>query len=151
MDNNGAFKNILVAYDGSADSKKAVKAACGMTKKYGAKLTLIHVYSAPLYVYGGPGGLPPVSIDRLEEAAAKHAKDVAANGVAEAEGSGVRPRAEVVESGSTVEAIIDYSLGEKVDLIVIGTRGLTGFRKLLLGSVSSGVVNHAKCPVLVVR
>ena len=50
-----------------------------------------------------------------------------------------------------VEEILGVAEKEKIDLIVIGTRGLGGFRKLLQGSVSSGVMTHAKCNVLVVR
>lgn len=52
---------------------------------------------------------------------------------------------------SIVEAIVNLAENRKVDLIVIGTRGRTGFRRLIMGSVSSGVVNEANCPVLVVR
>jgi len=52
---------------------------------------------------------------------------------------------------STVQGIVEFASNEKVDLIVIGTRGLSGFKRLLIGSVSSGVVAHAHCPVLVVR
>jgi nucleotide-binding universal stress UspA family protein len=48
-------------------------------------------------------------------------------------------------------AIVEYAERENIDLIVIGSRGLTGFRKLLLGSVASGVVTYAHCPVLVVK
>ena len=53
--------------------------------------------------------------------------------------------------GSVVQAITDYAASEKIDLIVMGTRGMGGFKKMLLGSVSSGVVTHAQCAVLVVR
>jgi nucleotide-binding universal stress UspA family protein len=48
-------------------------------------------------------------------------------------------------------AIVEYAERENIDLIVISSRGLTGFRKLLLGSVASGVVTYAHCPVLVVK
>ena len=54
-------------------------------------------------------------------------------------------------AASVVEAITNYSAAQKVDLIVVGTRGSGGFKRLLLGSVSSGVVNHATSSVLVVR
>ena len=47
--------------------------------------------------------------------------------------------------------IIQYAEKEKIDLIVIGTRGKTGFKKLLLGSTASGVVTYAHCPVMVVK
>ena len=61
-------------------------------------------------------------------------------------------RGEIIENvPSVVQAITDYASEWKVDLIVLGTRGLSGFRKLLLGSVSNGVLSHASCSVLVVR
>jgi len=53
--------------------------------------------------------------------------------------------------GSVVQTITDYAVVEKIDLIIMGTRGMGGFKKMLLGSVSNGVVTHAHCPVLVVR
>jgi len=52
---------------------------------------------------------------------------------------------------SIVQAITDYASQEKVDLIVVGTKGLSGFKKLLIGSVSSGLFSHANQPVLVTR
>ncbi len=57
----------------------------------------------------------------------------------------------VIAEESIVKEIIEYSERENIDLIVIGTRGRTGFKKLFLGSVASGVLNFAHCPVLVVR
>ena len=57
----------------------------------------------------------------------------------------------VIAEESIVKEIIEYSEREKIDLIVIGTRCRTGFKKLFLGSVASGVLNFAHCPVLVVR
>ncbi len=72
--------------------------------------------------------------------------------VKEAEDAGLKVRGEIVENAqSAVQAITEYASNSKIDLIVMGTRGLTGFRKLLLGSVSNGVVSHAPCSVLVVR
>ena len=57
----------------------------------------------------------------------------------------------IIAEESIVKEIIEYSERENMDLIVIGTRGRTGFKKLFLGSVASGVLNFAHCPVLVVR
>lgn len=72
--------------------------------------------------------------------------------IALAENFGIQAKGKTVRPGeSTVEQITDYADREKIDLIVIGTRGLGGFKRLLLGSVSSGVVSHAPCSVLVVR
>ena len=57
----------------------------------------------------------------------------------------------ILTTTSIVGAIIDYAEREKVDLIVIGTRGMSGFKRILLGSVASGVVTYASCPVMVVK
>jgi nucleotide-binding universal stress UspA family protein len=59
--------------------------------------------------------------------------------------------ARVLRGSSVVKAITDYGASRQVDLIVVGRKGLGGFKKLLLGSVSDGVVNHAASTVLVVR
>ena len=57
----------------------------------------------------------------------------------------------VIIKGTPEEVILNYAKEKGVDLIVMGTRGLGGFKKLLLGSVSNGVVSHAPCSVLIVR
>ncbi len=57
----------------------------------------------------------------------------------------------VVTPVSVVGSMIDYAEKERADLIVIGTRGRSGFKKMLLGSVASGVVKYSHCPVLVVK
>jgi nucleotide-binding universal stress UspA family protein len=66
--------------------------------------------------------------------------------------SGVDVETRLVEtSGSLVSAIIDFSNEEKADLIVMGTKGTSGYGKMMLGSVAAGVVSFASCPVLAVR
>jgi len=57
----------------------------------------------------------------------------------------------IVSPTSVVPAIVDYAEKNKVDLIVTGTKGRSGFVKLLLGSVASGVVTYSTCPVMVVK
>ena len=57
----------------------------------------------------------------------------------------------IIAEESIVKEIIEYSERENIDLIVIGTRGRTGFKKVFLGSVASGVLNFAHCPVLIVK
>ena len=57
----------------------------------------------------------------------------------------------IVSVSSIVGEIIGFADKQKVDLIILGTRGRTGFKKLLLASVAEGVVNHSSCPVMVVR
>ena len=57
----------------------------------------------------------------------------------------------IIHPVSTVGAIVEYAERENIDLLVIGSRGLTGFKKLLIGGVASGVVTYAHCPVMVVK
>jgi nucleotide-binding universal stress UspA family protein len=64
----------------------------------------------------------------------------------------IQLQTEVVVTGtSIVSAIVQYAKNKEVDLIVIGTRGRSGLKKLLLGSVASGVITYAECPVMVVK
>jgi len=57
----------------------------------------------------------------------------------------------IVSPISVTGSIVEYAERENIDLIVIGTRGRSAFKRLLLGSIASGVVTHAHCPVMVVR
>jgi nucleotide-binding universal stress UspA family protein len=96
----------------------------------------------------------PVPVPEFEGAEAlskERARGVLADGIELAEGHGVKVRGELLEANSTVQALLEFASSEKADLIVVGTRGVTGFKKLILGSVSSGLVSHSECPVLVVR
>ena len=57
----------------------------------------------------------------------------------------------ILDVASAADSIVNYAESKKADLIVIGTKGRTGLKRLLLGSVASGVVTHASCPVLITR
>ena len=66
--------------------------------------------------------------------------------------NGVKVRTDVVLGiSSVVKEIVEYAEKNKIDIIVIGSRGLSGIKKMLLGSVASGVVTYAHCPVLVTK
>jgi nucleotide-binding universal stress UspA family protein len=158
------FKNVLVPTDGSQDSKRAIRIAAAIAKKSRARLIVIHVVPTPiyhLYMRETPslsGYLPTENRKTptpfvgeymdFEDEARKMVND----GVLLAKIHGVKATGQVIRHvPSIVEAITDFAVKKRVDLIVIGTRGLTGFKKLLLGSVTSGIVSHAHCEVLVVR
>lgn len=151
MANNGWFKNIVVAFDGSKDSERAVQVACSVSAKYGSKVTVVHVYHSPSMVFAPGPGMPVPDSPALEQAAEETGGGVLTRGVEIASRAGVKAKGELIEGPSAVEAIVTFASQQKIDLIVLGTRGMTGFKKLVLGSVSTGVVSHAKCPVLVVR
>ena len=145
------LKRIVVAYDGSGDAAKAIEVSAELSAKFGGSLTVVHVYSSPTMAFVGPTGLPAPDINELESAAKDKGQAVLDRGLNMAMAQGVKGTGELLEAASIVQAIVEYSTNTKADLIVIGTRGNTGFKKLILGSVSSGVVSHASCPVLVVR
>jgi len=149
------FQRILVAVDGSEGSARASEVAVDMAEKFKAQLFVLNVFRGyPEYMTLFPSAPSPSgeAIQSYETNARKAALEVVGRVVSMAERKGVKTKPHTSEAvGSVVQAITDYAANEKIDLIVMGTRGMGGFKKMLLGSVSSGVVTHAQCPVLVVR
>jgi nucleotide-binding universal stress UspA family protein len=154
----GKFSKILLTVDGSEQSMNAADYALAMAKKQDnrAQLIALHVlFSQTRYAYSTNmfGLVTPSSINELLEDA-KHEAQQWFDKIKEKmnENGDIQLKTEVVVSStSVVAAIVDYAEHENVDLIIIGSRGRSGFKKLLLGSTASGVVTYATCPVLVVK
>jgi nucleotide-binding universal stress UspA family protein len=157
----GKFTKILVAIDGSEQSMKAAEYAIAMAKEdnnnnnNNSQLIALHVlFSQTGYAYSTNlfGLVTPSSINKFLEDAKHEAQqwfDKIKEKISENE---IQLKTEVVVSPtSVVAAIVDYAEHENVDLIVIGSRGRSGFKKLLLGSTASGVVTYATCPVFIVK
>jgi len=149
-------KRILVPVDSSENSARAANVAIEYAKKFGAELLVLHVIAIPAYtlveVEGNIGGLESSKTREYFALAGQKSKTLVDGVVKSAKAKNVKATGIIRDYAfSVVETIIDQAADYKVDLIVIGTRGLTGFKKLLIGSVSSGVVNHAHCSVLIVR
>lgn len=142
-----------MAVDGSENSFTAAQVAINLSKKHGAVLTVLNVMYTPAYWLTTPqSGMPPVYLTEFREQEKKEADEVVKKVLSMAEVEDLEAKGEVLSNiPSIVQAITDYAANERIDLIVVGTRGLGGFRKLLLGSISSGVASHAPCSVLVVR
>jgi len=140
------FKNILVPHDGSGHSKHAFKVALDMAKKYNSKLSMITVldtstgYWAQTNLWdkamGGAKNLVTKEFESFESLA-KKAK--------------VPFQSKIIESKSITKTIVSYAKSKKIDLIVLGAQGITGWDKLILGSISDGVAHRVNCPVLIVR
>jgi len=148
------ISRILVAIDGSENSVKAAHLAIDLARRRQASLFVLHVIQTPTYTeVAVPGATASPAFSReYNDLAKKDAKKWVADIVKEEEDAGLEVRGEIVQNTpSAVQAITERASSLNIDLIVMGTRGLTGVRKLLLGSVSSGVVSHAPCSVLVVR
>ncbi len=145
------IRTILVPVDGSESAERSAKVAFELAKTYGAKALVLSVVAAPGFSFTGPAGAP-ADLTEYYQLGSAESKRAVESAVALAKDQGVDARGEVIEPvSSTVGAIIEYAEKEDVDLIVMGTRGLGGFKKLLLGSVSTGVVSHAPCSVMIVR
>jgi nucleotide-binding universal stress UspA family protein len=148
-------KKILFATDGSDNARRAEEAAAILAKSCGSELLILNVYSIPFYAFSSAsafGGMPPINIKELMETAEQQAKKLVDESQRRVESQGIRTTGKVLEAGSSVVyEIVSFAQNENVDLIVVGTRGMGGFKKLLLGSVSSGVVSHAHCNIMVVK
>jgi nucleotide-binding universal stress UspA family protein len=139
------ISKILVAVDGSKQSQKAADYAIELAGKEKAGLVILHVLDAP---YGGSASSLRNWYTVLSKEAEKWMTDIKEK----AEEKSVKATVEIADHGiSTYLAIVDGASKEKADLIVIGSKGKTGLKRLLLGSVAQGVVTYATCPVLVVK
>jgi nucleotide-binding universal stress UspA family protein len=142
------FRHILAPTDFSEYSKTAVASALELAKKFGAKLTILHVVEPPPYPIEGyvPPNLSTTFLEDLERQASQDLAQV----VPEAEAANVEV-ARLVTVGTPYRRIIDTAEAQQVDLIVMATAGRTGFSHLLLGSIAERVVRTASCPVLTIR
>jgi nucleotide-binding universal stress UspA family protein len=143
------LRRIIVPLDGSEPSFRAAKYAVRIAKMSEAEIIFMHAVVKPPYIEYKGAGIALVhyidEIKRYAEAWYKTAGDIASK-------EGVKFTTDtILDVVSASEAIVNYAEDKKADLIVIGTKGRSGIKRVLLGSVASGVVSHAKCPVLVVR
>jgi nucleotide-binding universal stress UspA family protein len=147
------FERILVAVDGSDNATRAAKVAVTLAAKFNAELMICHAIQTPFRSFSQNRIAVPRNLFNDYMAAAKEdAKNTVDKVARLAEIDRVKAVRVIQENVfSVVEAIVNLAEDRKVDLIVIGTRGQSGFKKLLMGSVSSGVLSNAPCPVLVVR
>jgi nucleotide-binding universal stress UspA family protein len=138
------MREFLVAIDGSEGSEAAIDEALELAHELGAQVTFAFVRKAPSSLLGSP------FYERLlctELETARAVTDAARRKAWEA---GVGTRTEILE-GDPVDEILSFADNRGADLIVMGSRGRGAFAGALLGSVSSGVVQHASVPVLVAK
>jgi nucleotide-binding universal stress UspA family protein len=142
------FRHILAPTDFSEYSKQAVVAALELARKFGAKLTVLHVVELPPYPVEGyvPPAVNATFLDDLERQATQDLAQL----VPEAESNNVEV-VRLVAVGSPYRTIIDTAEAAQVDLIVMATAGRSGFSRLIMGSIAERVVRTATCPVLTIR
>ena len=151
------IKKIMIAIDESEYREKIIRCGLTLAKSLGAGVTVIHVIDrsslASLSDLGGLlGYYEGRNITYYEEELRKHAKELLSEADTLAKKEGVKINTEVIMNASLVaEGIIDYASTRSMDLIVIGTKGMTGVQKFLMGGVANKVTSHAHCSVLAVR
>ena len=161
------FEKILVPMDGSEHASHAFEKAIQIARKFDGKITVLHAYTTHLVSlpkeYALPEAVPrivDVSLPKeyaLPEAAPRIVDFPYETGLSILDKAGDKAGAEGIQvetmltMGNPTEKIVEASTNGKFDLIVIGARGLSPVKELLLGSVSHGVATHAKCPVLIVK
>ena len=136
------WKKIVLATDGSKYSALAANRAISFAKSYGGELKIVSVVDVPTEFYAEA----PQAVDDL----VKKAKGFVADVKKQADAEGVKAETFVGES-EAFEAITNLAKEQKADMIVIGSHGRTGLRRLLMGSVAEKVIGYATCPVLVVK
>jgi len=136
------FDRIAIAIDGSPQSSKTIPVGVDLAQKYGSAVAVVHVREHTRYEGDDIDLGPPIPAESLVDEVVgtfRHA--------------GVEAQGELrrVSPGKTAEQIVEVAEEFKADLIIMGTRGMTEWRSLLLGGVANKVVHHATCPVLLVR
>ena len=134
------ISKILVAVDGSETSSKAAENASELAEKYGADLIALHIVP------------PNIKSSEIFDLAKQYGQKIVDEVKHEASAKKLNVQTEVLRDvGSVTKAIVEYAENNNVNLIVLGTRGISGIKRMLLGSTASGVVTYSHCPVMVVK
>ncbi len=157
MASEGFFKKILVPFDGSKYSRKALAQAIEISKKFRSKIFIITAVDTSDFPPGMLLGLLKTN-KRLEQsvsefvmAAKSQVRRMLLAEVAVCKAKGADAYYDII-AGNPVDSILKFERGRKIDLMVIGSQGLHGISRLkALGSVSRKVSELATCPVMIVR
>lgn len=151
------FKRILVGVDGSEKSLEAAAYAISLAEQCKSELLLIvNILPIEPWYHGEypyEWGKPEI-LEEVYEKEKQEMQNILNKIKDKADKLNLNSKADVEMTPRTTNpsvALVIYSENNNVDVIVIGTRGRTGFKKMLLGSVASGVVTYAHCPVLVIK
>ncbi|WP_454192553.1 universal stress protein [Paenibacillus sp. Marseille-Q7038] len=143
-----SFSKILLAYDGSPVSNKALEKAVELAEmSENSVLDVVHVYDFPrVFIGEGLAPIPPSVNNEVYELAEQTVEEAKQRLAA----VGSNAQVELIQ-GSPVDVIIEYIKQNDIDLIVLGSRGLSGIREFMLGSVSHRVAQEVSIPVLIVK
>ena len=144
-----AYQNILVPVDGSETSYSAVAQAAELAKAFGGKITVVQVLALDPYI--AAEYISATQTNDLIERARTSVLKTLEEAAAKFSDLGIPVEAKLLEGQVVHREIIKEAETSKADLIVIGSHGRTGLKRLFLGSVAQNVLGEAHIPVLVVR
>ena len=153
-DARGPFKHLVTFVDFSDNSAKAVRFALELARQDGASVDCVHVYQSALALsldYGGLAAPMPVGADAETLEHWSHELEAFVKPLVGSDYATVPVTLRVMERVNIREAIIDHVNERKADLVVLGTRGKTGLRELLIGTTAEKVVANAPCSILAVK
>jgi nucleotide-binding universal stress UspA family protein len=142
------FQRITVAIDGSPNSQEALDAAIDLARHYGGSLVILAIAPLPPVYVSTTEPFVPAAVSQSQLGRYREIVEAA---VQRAEATGLTSVTGLCDEGVVVDEILGHLGRHPSDLLVVGSRGLSTARRLLLGSVSTALVNHAPCAVLVVR
>jgi nucleotide-binding universal stress UspA family protein len=141
------FHKILVATGGSPWSNRAVAYAIEMAKDYTLPLTILHVVAETPPYFIAEAGTPPESLLADSEAEGRRILSDAAEMATEA---GI-PFATELVWGRVPDMVCRMAEDRECDLIIVGSRALKGFKRLMIGSISNAIASKSPCPILIVK
>ena len=142
-----SYNKILVPFDGSSFAKRAYNKALDIAQVHDSTITVIIIIKKEYPPIVGFSKMQP----KLMAAHLKHAKKQIETLKEVAVKRNISFQSKIKQGTSVVKEILDFTKTHRFDLIVIGSHGRSGFKKLVLGSVTNGIIHHTKCPVLVTR
>lgn len=140
-------KNILVPYDFTHFGDKAFEKAMEIAQKFDSTLTLLTVIGSDIDTSGMDWARAQEAHDDEENKAKEKLNKIKESN----QDDNVDVSVSVIHNPSVVDGILSFTENNNIDLIVMGSHGRSGFKKLVLGSAASGVVTKARCPVLIVK
>lgn len=141
------IKHIMVPYDQSDAANRALDVATDLAKKYSAKISLVSCIVPQVPMDPSLGASYAETLIIMQ----KSATSTLAKLESKFKELQIPVKTQVLTGVSITDELLSYADSHQVDMIVMGSRGLGGFKKLLLGSVASGISQHSKCPVLITK
>jgi nucleotide-binding universal stress UspA family protein len=140
------FTKILVPVDGSDNSYRALEAALVLSEKLGSNISVVNVMEQVPITHIESEKL----LSELLEAYKKENQEILSkcSDIARQKGIAIKT---VLLQGNPAPVILDYSKKENFDLVIMGSRGMGKFKELIIGSVSSKIVHHSPCAIMIIR